>query len=46
MAAGLIDRLWTMEDIANMIDAALLVPTKRGPYKKRLRENQAPQISN
>ena len=36
MAAGLTDRLWSMEDIASMIDAALVVPAKHGPYKKRI----------
>jgi hypothetical protein len=36
MAAERTDRLWSMHDIANMIDATLPVPTKRGPYKKRV----------
>lgn len=35
MAAGITDRLWSMEDLAAMIDAAALKPGKRGPYKKR-----------
>jgi IS1 family transposase len=35
MAAGLTDRLWSMEEIAELIDAAAEKPGKRGPYKKR-----------
>ncbi len=35
MAAGITDRLWSLEDIVGRIDAAKPVPAKRGPYKKR-----------
>lgn len=35
MAAGLSPILWSMEDVANLIDAAAPKPGKRGPYKKR-----------
>lgn len=35
MAAGIADTLWTMEDIANRIEARQPAPAKRGPYKKR-----------
>lgn len=35
MAAGITDRLWTLEDIANRIEAAKPAPAKRGPYNKR-----------
>ena len=35
MAAGVSDRLWSMEDIAALIDANEAPVKKRGPYKKR-----------
>jgi IS1 family transposase len=35
MAAGVTDKLWSMADLAEMIDAALPLPGKRGPYKKQ-----------
>ena len=35
MAAGLTDKLWSMSDLAVMVDDALPKPGKRGPYKKR-----------
>jgi IS1 family transposase len=34
MAAGITDRLWSMEEIAEMVEATLAKPGKRGPYKK------------
>jgi len=34
MAAGLTERLWTMGDIAEMIEVAAPKPGSRGPYKK------------
>jgi IS1 family transposase len=33
MAAGISDKLWSMTDLAEMIDATLPKPGKRGPYK-------------
>jgi IS1 family transposase len=36
MAAGVSATLWTMEDIANRIEARTTKPAKRGPYKKRM----------
>jgi IS1 family transposase len=42
MAAGITDKLWTMENIVAMIDAAAPVPGPRGPYKKR---SAQPEIS-
>lgn len=35
MAAGISDRLWSMEDVVKLIDAREAPPKKRGPYKKR-----------
>lgn len=35
MAAGLTTRVWSMEEIAEVIDAAAPKPSKRGPYKRR-----------
>lgn len=35
MAAGVSDRLWSMEDVVALIDAAEGPAKKRGPYKKR-----------
>jgi hypothetical protein len=36
MAAGLSDTLWSMTNLAEMIDAAAAKPAKRGPYKKKI----------
>ena len=35
MAAGVTDRLWSMEDVVAIIDAQQETPKKRGPYKKK-----------
>ncbi len=35
MAAGITDRLWSMEDIAERIDIRVNQPKERGPYKKK-----------
>ena len=35
MAAGVSQTLWTMEDIAERIEAWTAKSAKRGPYKKR-----------
>jgi IS1 family transposase len=35
MAAGLTDRLWSMEDVVALIEAREAPPAKRGPYKPR-----------
>ncbi|CAX23010.1 conserved protein of unknown function; putative phage integrase domain; putative polynucleotidyl transferase, ribonuclease H fold domain [Methylorubrum extorquens DM4] len=35
MAAGVSDRLWSVEDIASLVEAASPVAGKRGPYKKK-----------
>jgi IS1 family transposase len=39
MAAGLADKLWAIEDIVALVEAAEPKPGKRGPYKKRPLEN-------
>ena len=39
MEAGLTDRLWTMEDVAEIIDATLPKPGRPAVYKKRVTEN-------
>jgi len=36
MAAGLTDRLWSMADLATMIDTATSKPGPRGPYRKQI----------
>jgi IS1 family transposase len=36
MAAGVTDRLWSLEDIVARIDADAPAPKPRGPYKKRV----------
>ena len=41
MAADVTDWLWSVPDIAGLVEAAERQPSKRGPYKKR-----EPQISN
>ena len=38
MAAGVTDKLWSVEDIPAVIDATAPKPGKRGPYKKRTEE--------
>lgn len=39
MAAGITDRLWSLEDIVTKIDALAPEPKPRGPYKKRENSN-------
>ena len=35
MAAGVTDRLWSMEDVVALLDAREAPPAKRGPYRPR-----------
>jgi len=37
LAAGVSDKLWALEDIAEPIEANWPQPGKRGPYKKAVR---------
>ena len=39
MAAGITDRLWSLEDIVAKIDAMAPAPKARGPYRKRENSN-------
>ena len=34
MAAGVSNTLWSVADLAEMVEAAALKPGKRGPYRK------------
>ena len=36
MAAGITDKLWSVEDIVALVEASEPKPSKRGPYKKRI----------
>lgn len=36
MAAGVMDRLWDVEDIVRLVDEAAPKPGPRGPYKKKI----------
>jgi hypothetical protein len=36
MAAGISDTLWNMTDLAEMVDASLSKPGRRGPSKKQI----------
>tara|TARA_R110000868_G_scaffold394419_3_gene665758 strand:+ start:2798 stop:3049 length:252 start_codon:yes stop_codon:yes gene_type:complete len=35
IAAGVTDRLWSLDDVVSSIDARAPAPKVRGPYKKR-----------
>jgi IS1 family transposase len=39
MAAGISDKLWSMTDLAELVDATASKPGKRGPYKKSIDQN-------
>jgi hypothetical protein len=36
LAAGITDKLWSVEDIVAVVEASEPKPGKRGPYKKRV----------
>jgi hypothetical protein len=38
MAAGITDKLWSIEDIAALVEAAEPKSGKRGPYKVKIAE--------
>ncbi len=38
MAAGVANRMWSVEDVAEMVEAGLPKPGKRGVYRKRVNE--------
>ena len=40
MAAEVTDKLWEIDDIAALVEAADAKPAKRGPYKKAERQAQ------
>ncbi len=39
LPSGISDRRWSMEDVANLVEATAPKPGKRGPYKRRDTEN-------
>ncbi len=39
MAAGVTDRLWDVDDLVALVEAAEEAPKKRGPYKPRKKGN-------
>ena len=43
MAAGVSDKLWSLDDVVALIEAREAEPKKRGPYKKRAVQSE---ISN
>jgi hypothetical protein len=36
MAAGISDHVWSLDELIGLLKEAERVPTKRGPYKKRV----------
>ena len=36
MESAVADHVWSMEEIAEMVEAAAPKPAKRGPYKKQI----------
>lgn len=41
MAAGVSDKLWSMEDVVALVEAREPTPKKRGPYRPRAPKMQS-----
>ena len=46
MAAGVTDRLWSIEDIANIVEAAAPKPGRPSPYKNAKPKFQTEALPN
>lgn len=46
VAAGITDRVWTVEDLIALLEAAEATPTTRGPYRKTRQKRGYPTAAN